>query len=302
MLRDQPYLPLYVQDFLTDEKLAECSAESTGVYIRLMCLMHKSEEYGVITLREKDFCRDICHGKNDDKESGELSFFAAKLTKHLPYNYDVILRSLEELVEERVLYLEGNNLCQKRMIHDAKLSETRSKCGKKGADATNTKFKKEAPKKGKRDKDFATAKKPANTENENEYEIHLYSNTKKESIIKGGMGENEIEEITPDDEFSLFQQWIQDNASTVATMREPFTREQYERIVADYREEDVKNVLESMHNYKPLKTKCISANLTVRNWLKRDKTPKRSELLTGTSTGSGKVGNTLRTIEEALNS
>ena len=41
-LRDQPYLPLYVQDFLTDEKLAECSAMATGVYIRLMCIMHKS--------------------------------------------------------------------------------------------------------------------------------------------------------------------------------------------------------------------------------------------------------------------
>ena len=38
-LRDQPYIPLYVQDFMTDEKLNECSAESTGVYIRIMCLM-----------------------------------------------------------------------------------------------------------------------------------------------------------------------------------------------------------------------------------------------------------------------
>lgn len=38
-LRDQPYLPLYVLDFLVDEKLAYCSAESTGVYIRLMCIL-----------------------------------------------------------------------------------------------------------------------------------------------------------------------------------------------------------------------------------------------------------------------
>ena len=42
-LRDQPYIPLYVQDFMTDEKLSECSAESTGVYIRVMCIMHKSQ-------------------------------------------------------------------------------------------------------------------------------------------------------------------------------------------------------------------------------------------------------------------
>ena len=44
-LRNQPYIPLYVQDFMTDERLNECSAAANGVYIRLMCLMHKSEEY-----------------------------------------------------------------------------------------------------------------------------------------------------------------------------------------------------------------------------------------------------------------
>jgi hypothetical protein len=53
-LRDQPYIPLYIQDFLTDEKLIECSAQATGVYVRLMCIMHKSEDYGKILLRQKD--------------------------------------------------------------------------------------------------------------------------------------------------------------------------------------------------------------------------------------------------------
>ena len=52
--REQPYIPLYAMDFLTDEKLRECSAESVGVYIMLMCVMHKQEEYGTILLRQKD--------------------------------------------------------------------------------------------------------------------------------------------------------------------------------------------------------------------------------------------------------
>ena len=38
--KDLPYLPLYVQDFLTDEKLMECTASATGVYIRIMCVLH----------------------------------------------------------------------------------------------------------------------------------------------------------------------------------------------------------------------------------------------------------------------
>ena len=113
-LRDQPYLPLYVQDFLTDERLNECSAESTGVYIRLMCLMHKSQEYGTILLKQKD------------KQSGEAAKdFAVKLARQMPYSVDVIERALRELLEEEVLHLDGDRLFQRRMVKDGKLSAVR---------------------------------------------------------------------------------------------------------------------------------------------------------------------------------
>lgn len=302
-LRDQPYLPLYVQDFLTDEKLAECSAEATGVYIRLMCIMHKSEEYGKIILRDKDFCREICRGKNDGKQSGEVDLFAAKLVKHLPYEFEIIRRSLMELIEERVIYIDDKSLCQKRMIHDAKLSETRSLSGKKGAETTNKKFKKETSKKKKEGVNFATAKLSANTEYENEYEIHLSNSNNIDSINKGVIGGNEPEEIISveaEDDFSMFLNWINNNATTVATMKEPFTREQYERIVEEYSEDDVKHILQQMHNYKPLKSKCISANLTARNWLKRDKCPTLGKH-TGQKPTAGKVGSLMQNIEGALN-
>lgn len=119
-LRDQPYLPLYVQDFLTDERLNECSAESTGVYIRLMCLMHKSQEYGVILLKQKD------------KQSGEAAKdFAAKLARQMPYQADVIERSLRELLEEEVVTLDGDRLYQRRMVKDGKLSTVRQEARSK---------------------------------------------------------------------------------------------------------------------------------------------------------------------------
>jgi hypothetical protein len=88
-LRNQPYFPLYVQDFLTDEKLIECSAESTGVYIRLLCILHKSEEYGKLLLKQKD--------KQDLKR---LKNFALKLLKQMPYTIAVIEKSLDELLNE----------------------------------------------------------------------------------------------------------------------------------------------------------------------------------------------------------
>ncbi len=139
-LRDQPYIPLYVQDFVTDEKLAQCSAESTGVYVRILCAMHKSEEYGKVLLRQKDM-------QNESK----IKNFASKLVKQMPYKEQVIEEAIEELIEEGVLFVDGNYLCQKRMIKDNSISMIRREAGKKTS--------------------FANAKTPTKKEQNTEYEI-----------------------------------------------------------------------------------------------------------------------------------
>jgi hypothetical protein len=108
---------------MVDEKLRECSAESTGVYIRLMCLMHKSEEYGVILLKQKD------------KQAENICFnFATKIAYHLPYSVAVIMGALEELVASGVLQIDGDKLLQRRMVRDNYISELRAVAGKKGGD------------------------------------------------------------------------------------------------------------------------------------------------------------------------
>ena len=120
-LRDQPYFPLYVNDFLSDEKLGECSAESTGVYIRLLCIMHKSEEYGTIKLKEKDKIK-----------SKSLANFSCKLSKLMPYDVETVERSLEELLLENVIKMEGDIIWQPRMVKDGHISEVRAKAGSAG--------------------------------------------------------------------------------------------------------------------------------------------------------------------------
>jgi DnaD/phage-associated family protein len=92
------------------------------------------------------------------------------LARQMPYNVDVIERALNELLEERVIYMDGDVIYQKRMVKDAELSEKRSKSGKIGAEQTNKRY-------GKNKKvavDFDAAKTAATTENEivvvNEYE------------------------------------------------------------------------------------------------------------------------------------
>lgn len=163
-LRNQPYLPLYVQDFLTDEKLNECSAESTGVYIRLLCIMHKSEEYGTILLKQKD-----------QQTTQQIENFAIKLAKHMPYTIDVIHKSLHELLTEGVIKVDSCKLLQKRMIHDNLVSIERENAGRKGGFATAKKIAK------------ATAKEAANSEYENEYENEdeYKDEYKDKGIVKG---------------------------------------------------------------------------------------------------------------------
>lgn len=114
-LRDQPYIPLYVQDYLTDEKLNECSAASQGVYIKIMCILHKQEDYGKILLRQKD-----------QQNASKIKNFACKFAKLLPFPVDVIESALIELVDEKVLTIDGDTMFQKRMVKDGEISIKRS--------------------------------------------------------------------------------------------------------------------------------------------------------------------------------
>ena len=179
-LREQPYLPLYVQDFLSDEKLAECSAESTGVYIRLMCILHKNEEYGCILLKQKD----------KQNESNILNF-ALKLAKQMPYDVSTIERSLTELIEEKVLIIEEDLLYQKRMRKDGILSDKRSKAGSKGA-----------KKKGANTfaSDFAIANNEAKVQANSENEVDINNNLENIEGVIGG------EEETFMDLYTLVEQ------------------------------------------------------------------------------------------------
>jgi len=176
-LRDQPYIPLYIQDLMTDEKLNNCCAATHGIYIKgLMCLMHKSEEYGKILLQQKF--------KQTDKQSKN---FAIMLVKHLPYTIDEIEKAIDELIEEKVCYFEDDFICQKRMIKDGALSKVRSKVGKLGGEKTkenNEKLLKKLPKQNMQQI----------TEYENEYESEIINTNSSNNT--NGENSKKIEPLT----------------------------------------------------------------------------------------------------------
>ena len=67
--------------------------------------MHKADEYGVILLKQKF--------KQNTKQ---ILNFASLFAKQMPYQIDVIERSLQELLDENVIILDGDKLIQKRMV------------------------------------------------------------------------------------------------------------------------------------------------------------------------------------------
>ena len=132
-LRDQPYIPLYVKDFTSDEKLRMCSPSAVGVYIFLMCILHREREYGKLQLRQSFvYTKGDTNAiqspiqKTQSKENLYLQF-AENLAKQMPFKADAILLALLELDYYGVIRLEGDTLCQPRMVRDGAISETRRK-------------------------------------------------------------------------------------------------------------------------------------------------------------------------------
>lgn len=127
--------------------------------------MHKNETYGKILLKQKH------------KQSGnQILNFAKVVAKNLPYDTEVVYNALVELLEENVLFLEGDFLIQKRMVKDYEISEKRAIAGKNGGTKTQLKTKK-----------FAKAKVEANTESENEDEDENENRNfgKSENLLNG---------------------------------------------------------------------------------------------------------------------
>jgi uncharacterized protein YdaU (DUF1376 family) len=259
-LRNQPYIPLYIQDFLTDEKLMECSAQSTGVYIRIMCIMHKSDEYGVILLKQKD--------KQTDKQ---INNFALKLAKFLPYSFDVILSSLNELISEGVLLLDNDKLIQKRMVKDNDISEKRAIAGKKGGN--NNKFaqaKCEA-------KEQANSEYECEIEDENKINPILYKRTFEE--IKDFFREElkqapESDPVTSEfNKLCLFMfkdGFLGEGINNLRLFSHLMTFDEYKHLIKmGVTNKFIQECLESMANDDSYTQKKNSLFLTLKNWYNR---------------------------------
>jgi len=97
---------------------------------------------------------------------------------------------------------------------------------------------------------------------------------KKEKEIKEVV---EVKKEEPIEKHSLIV-WIEKNTPRVQTMKEPISNQQAEKIVEDYKlkPEAVKETLLAMNNSNKLKN-YISANSTLRNWIRLDEKRKENQ-------------------------
>ena len=96
--------------------------------------MHESQWYGKILLEQKyQQTFQQTSQQNSNICSDVVGMFANKLLRHLPFTLLEIQVSLCQLIENKVLYIDGEFLCQKRMIKDGSTSQSRSLAGKSSA-------------------------------------------------------------------------------------------------------------------------------------------------------------------------
>jgi hypothetical protein len=104
----------------------------------------------------------------------------------------------------------------------------------------------------------------------NEFPVELEVERKLKTEVEH---ECAVAQIYSDDEkvsFKNFELFIHNKAPKVARMQVPFTIPEYLKIKSQFDTGYIKDLLQKMHNYKPLLSKNVSAYLTFLNWSKNN--------------------------------
>jgi hypothetical protein len=73
-----------------------------------------------------------------------------------------------------------------------------------------------------------------------------------------------------DDNYAKFKEWCNENAPEVMKMKYPISRDEFNKLKEEFGVDIMCKYLSAMSNWSPLLKKCTSANMTLRNWIRRD--------------------------------
>lgn len=131
-----PYDTFFWIDWENDENLKQCSDAAQGIWMRLLCIMARSPERGVLML-----------GKWPAGRREIVKPLAAYLGREEGYLEAII----DELVNSETASLdEQGRIINRRMVRKYAISQARSEAGKRGAETTNASRQKSGKGVGKR--------------------------------------------------------------------------------------------------------------------------------------------------------
>jgi hypothetical protein len=227
-----PYFNFYPADWLTDTSLRLCSPETRGVWIDLLCHMSVSSERGFLLINGH-----VLDTKGIQKLSGISPKKFKKVFEEL-FSFGIIKQD------------EKGRFYSKRMVNDERLRQVRREVGKKGGNPN-------LKKKVNHDVEGLVENLLNQTDNQNS----TLSKSKSKVNKKQECFFNECEILNP------LNDYIKKNCPNVSKLKQ-LSDSDAEKLMSEFKFEQITAVLDSMENYKPLLKKYSSVNLTLKNWLK----------------------------------
>lgn len=235
-----PAFLFFPGDWLNDPGLRMCSYETKGVWIDLLCIMFMSNEPGVLKIGD-----EILDAKG-----------VQKLVKIAPKKFKKVWDELQKFgVLKRD---EIGRFYSKRMVNEEVLRQVRREVGKLGGNPNL--------KKGNANLVNQNTNQNGN-QNPTLSHSHSFSHSNKEnnSVV---LAVCEVEEkcvgVTIQHPIVMH---IQKNLVQVSKLPKQLTNEEAEKLVEEFGEKNVLEVLEAMENFKPLLKKYVSTFRTIKNWL-----------------------------------
>jgi hypothetical protein len=112
---DNPWFPFFVQDYMADEAVKSVSLAAQGLWVRMLCLMHRSPRRGILL-----------------KPSGEQPD-SKWLASQIGASEPEVAELLKELESEKVFSRnENGSIYNRRMRKEALVSERKAKAGRLG--------------------------------------------------------------------------------------------------------------------------------------------------------------------------
>lgn len=104
---------------------------------------------------------------------------------------------------------------------------------------------------------------PKTTPNVNEND-----NVNENVLLKEKQKKKSSQPMTPEEQD--FHEKMKERFHNVMGMKEPLSLEQYHKLLSEFGKDVVVAKLEAMENYAPLRKNNLSANKTIRNWIRRE--------------------------------